>query len=62
MLFCSYVLVITLVDMSCMKAYSEDLKWRAVWLALVRGMNSTEIGHVLFMCEASVHRYSLNYS
>ena len=39
------------------KAYSEDLRWRAVWLALVRGMNSYEIGYVLFMSEASVNRY-----
>ena len=37
------------------KAYSEDLRWRAVWLALVRGMNSYEIGYVLFMSEASVY-------
>ena len=39
------------------KAYSEDLRWRAVWLALIRGMNSTEIAHHLFMCEKSVRRY-----
>lgn len=37
--------------------YSEDLRWRAVWLAVIRGMNCTEIASTLFMCEKSVHRY-----
>lgn len=45
------------------RAYSEDLRWRAVWLAIVRGMSSLEISHVLFICEASVQRYrSLFYT
>ena len=39
------------------KAYSEDLRWRAVWLAIVRGMSCEEIADVLFMCERSVYRY-----
>ena len=39
------------------KAYSIDLRWRAVWLAIVRGISTTEIAHILFMCEASVSRY-----
>ena len=39
------------------KAYSEDLRWRAVWLTVVRGMNNAEVANMLFMCEKSVHRY-----
>ena len=39
------------------RSYSEDLKWRSVWLALVRGINVVEIASVLFMCEKSVRRY-----
>jgi transposase len=39
------------------KSYSEDLRWRAVWLALVRGRSCEEIARVLFMCERSVYRY-----
>ena len=39
------------------KSYSEDLRWRAVWLAVVRGLSVREIASVLFMCEKSVHRY-----
>ena len=39
------------------KAYSEDLRWRAVWLNIVKGMTYTEIAEVLFMSEKSVYRY-----
>ena len=37
--------------------YSVDLRWRAVWLAVIRGMNCAEIASTLFMSEKSVHRY-----
>ena len=36
------------------KAYSEDLRWRAVWLNIVRGMSYKDIAT---MCEKSVQRY-----
>ena len=39
------------------KAYSEDLRWRAVWLNIVRGMSCKDIATTLFMCEKSVQRY-----
>ena len=39
------------------KAYSVDLRWRAVWLHVVRGMSSADIADVLFMSERSVYRY-----
>ena len=39
------------------KAYSEDLRWRAVWLHLVRGLSYTDVAQTLFMCEKSVQRY-----
>ena len=39
------------------KAYSEDLRWRSVWLNIVRGMTYTEIATVLFMSGKSVFRY-----
>ena len=39
------------------KPYSEDLRWRAVWLNVVRGMSSFEIADLLFMSERSVQRY-----
>ena len=39
------------------KPYSKDLRWRAVWLNVVRGMNSFEIADLLFMSERSVQRY-----
>ena len=38
-------------------AYSEDLRWRAVWLNIVRGMRYKDIATTLFMCEKSVQRY-----
>ena len=43
------------------RAYSEDLRWRSVWMAIVRGMNCSEIAHHLFMCEKSVHRYLIQF-
>ena len=39
------------------KAYSDDLRWRAVWLHLVRGKSYKDVEQVLFMCEKSVQRY-----
>ena len=39
------------------KAYSEDLRWRAVWLHLIRRLSYAEIADVLFMCKKSVKRY-----
>ena len=39
------------------KPYSEDLRWRAVWLNVVRGMSPFEIADLLFMSERSVQRY-----
>ena len=39
------------------KSYSEDLRWRAVWLSVVRGMTYQDIAKVLFMSEKSVYRY-----
>ena len=39
------------------KAYSEDLRWRAVWLSIVWSMDLDEIARTLFMCVKSVHRY-----
>ena len=39
------------------KAYSEDLRWRAVWFSLVRGMSYSEIATVLFMSQKSVYIY-----
>ncbi len=39
------------------KFYSENLRWRAVWLYTVRGMPETEIAGVLFMCVRSVQKY-----
>ncbi len=39
------------------KFYSEDLRWRAVWLNIVRDMPASEIAEVLFMCDRSVQRY-----
>ena len=39
------------------KSYSEDLRWRAVWLYIVRGMTFLEVADVLFMYVRSVQRY-----
>ena len=39
------------------KAYSEDLRWRAVWLYVVCEMSPADIADVLFMAERSVYRY-----
>lgn len=39
------------------KAYSVDLRWRAVWLHVVRGMNPAGIADMPFMAERSVYRY-----
>lgn len=37
--------------------YSVDLRWRAVWLYVIRRMNYAEIADVLFMSQRSVRRY-----
>ena len=34
----------------------EDLRWRAVWLHLIRGLSISEIADVLFICKRSVER------
>ena len=39
------------------RAYSEDLRWRAVWLHVVYGMSIAKIAEVLFMAERSIYRY-----
>jgi len=39
------------------KLYSEDLRWRAVWLSVARLMTYQDIAKVLFMSEKSVYRY-----
>ena len=39
------------------KAYSADLRWRAVWLHLVRDLSFAEISDLLFMSERTVRRY-----
>lgn len=39
------------------KCYTEDLRWRAVWLSVVHGLSVPEIAETLFMCERSVQRY-----
>ena len=39
------------------KGYSEDLRWRAVWLSIIRSMDCSEIAEILFMCKKSVKRY-----
>ena len=38
-------------------AYSEDLRWRAVWLHVIQRKSFSEIGKLLYMCEKSVQRY-----
>ena len=37
--------------------YSKDLRWRAVWLHLVRKMSCAEIADILFISTRSVSRY-----
>ena len=39
------------------KSYSEDLRWRAVWLHIAQGMSYKEISRLLYMSERSVLRY-----
>ena len=39
------------------KPYSEDLRWRAVWLNIAQGMSYSDISAVLYMSERSVQRY-----
>ena len=43
------------------KHYSADLRWRAVWLVLLRKMTYEEVGDILFMSERSVRRYVDQY-
>ena len=40
-----------------MPTYSEDLRWRIVWLYLLRGLSYREISELLFVSEKSVQRY-----
>ena len=37
--------------------YSVDLRWRAIWLFLIRKMSYADIAHVLLMSTRSVQRY-----
>ena len=37
--------------------YSEDLRWRAVWLHILRGLSYKQVGELLYMSERSVRRY-----
>ena len=39
------------------KPYSEDLRWRAVWLNIAQGMSYPDVSAVLYMSERSVQRY-----
>ena len=41
--------------------YSLDLRWRAVWLHLIRQMSYAEIAELLFMSQRSVQRYVYLY-
>ena len=43
--------------MSVPKSYSEDLRWRAVWLHIAQGMSYQDISRLLYMSERSVQRY-----
>ena len=43
--------------MNMPKSYSEDLRWRAVWLHIAQGMSYKEISRLLYMSERSVQRY-----
>ena len=43
------------------KQYSEDLRWRAVWLHTVRGLSYAEVSDLLYMSERSVRRYTELY-
>ena len=38
-------------------SYSTDLRWRAVWLVILRDMSFTDVGQLLFISERSVRRY-----
>ena len=49
------------VQCSMPKHYSVDLRWRAVWLVLLRKMTYAEVGNILFMSERSVRRYVDQY-
>ena len=44
--------------MSKGKAYSQDLRWRAVWLHVFNGFNYEEVGNLLCMSSRSVRRYT----
>ena len=48
---------LSLVDLAMPKHYSTDLRWRAVWLVLLRNMSYNEVSDILFMSERSVRRY-----
>ena len=39
------------------KAYSQDLRWRVVWLHVFREMSFEEVGDLLYMSARSVRRY-----
>ena len=39
------------------KAYSEDLRWRIVWLHFLQDMSVKEVARQLYVSESSVERY-----
>lgn len=38
-------------------AYSEDLRWRAIWLHLYGGLSVTETARVLYVSDRTIYRY-----
>ena len=54
MLYISIMLCSLMLLVKMPRSYSEYIRRRAVWLAVVRVQ---EIASVLFMCEKSAHRY-----
>ena len=47
--------------MSQGKAYSDDLRWRAVWLHIFSGLDNEEVRKLLYMSSRSVRRYTEKY-
>lgn len=43
------------------RAYSDDLRWRAVWMHLFLGKSLEEVSRILKICSRSVYRYSRRY-
>ena len=47
---------IEIIDMPV--AYSDDLRWRIVWLHVFLRLDANEVARMLFVSERSVYRYS----